>query len=69
MRGDLESAEGVQNILKFFYNFSGLKINPSKCVEESVLEDIQRLTGFERSRLPVRYLGVPLITRKLSFGD
>lgn len=75
VRGDIDSIEGVQNILNFFYNFSGLKINPSKCelytsgISEGIIDEMQRITGFEKGNLPVRYLGVPLITRKLSYAD
>ena len=33
------------------------------------MEVIQQTTRFKLGKLPVRYLGVPLITRRLSVGD
>ena len=33
------------------------------------LEETHKLTGFQISALPVRYLGVPLVTRRLNARD
>ena len=38
-------------------------------VSRQDVEAIQQTTGFKIGKLPVRYLGVPLITRRLSVGD
>ncbi|XP_039033848.1 uncharacterized protein LOC120169815 [Hibiscus syriacus] len=65
----------VLTILDQFYEFSGLKLNSSKCeffttgISSRDLEDIKFLSGFKSGSLPVRYLGIPLITRKLTMKD
>ena len=33
------------------------------------MEEIQKETGFKIGTLPVRYLGVPLVTRRLTTKD
>lgn len=33
------------------------------------MEDILRITGVNMGRLPIRYLGVPLVTRRLTVND
>ena len=33
------------------------------------LDEIQQVTGFKLGNLPVRYLGVPLVTRRLTDKD
>ena len=66
---------GVKNVLKLFYTFSGLKVNCAKCelyflgVRKESLEEIQNYTGFKLGILPVRYLRMPLITRRLTKKD
>ncbi|KAE8670622.1 Phosphatidylinositol 4-phosphate 5-kinase 6 [Hibiscus syriacus] len=58
-----------------FYEKSGLKLNAAKCefytsgISTNILESINKTTGFKQGCLPVRYLGVPLVTRKLSEKD
>ena len=58
-----------------FYIFSGLKLNCSKCdllssgVSGEKLLEIQQATGFKCGKFPVRYLGVPLVTRSLIDKD
>lgn len=75
IKGDLQSVEGIIQILELFYQFSGLKINPAKCeffssgIDEQTIDSIQLVSGFKKGKLPVRYLGVPLLTKKLSFAD
>ena len=74
-RGNLDSIVGIQNVMKQFYLFSGLHLNNSKCelfpsgISRILLSEIQEQTGFKLGVLPVRYLGVPLITRRLSAKD
>ncbi|XP_039053109.1 uncharacterized protein LOC120195048 [Hibiscus syriacus] len=69
--GSLDSVLGVVSVLNKFYELSGLMLNASKTdmyacgVNDGVLEQIKRATGFRIGQLPVRYLGVPLVTRKL----
>ena len=74
-KGNMDSVVGVQNVLKLFYTFSGLQVNCAKCeiyssgVNKENLEEIQSYTGFKLGMLPVRYLGVPLVTRRLTEKD
>jgi hypothetical protein len=72
---NLSSIAVIKNALLEFEQISGLKANPSKsslfCAGVSdemralLLEDLQMKEGL----LPVRYLGIPLISSKLSAGD
>ncbi|XP_039008452.1 uncharacterized protein LOC120136511 [Hibiscus syriacus] len=74
-KGNLESVVGVNTVLDKFYEMSGLKLNAAKCefyasgISTNILEFITKATGFKQGCLPVRYLGVPLVTRKLSEKD
>ncbi|XP_039019838.1 uncharacterized protein LOC120151469 [Hibiscus syriacus] len=74
-KGNVESVVGVISVLDYFYEIYGLKLNAFKCelfavgISSSKLEDIKMITGFNQGCLPVRYLGVPLVTRKLSDKD
>ena len=58
--------------LKVFYTYSGLQLNNANSevfstgIKEEDLLEIQQVTGFKMGTLPVKYLGVPLITRQLS---
>ncbi|GKV49366.1 hypothetical protein SLEP1_g56121 [Rubroshorea leprosula] len=73
--GASSSLSAINNVLTQFYQLSGLKVNYSKseifCCGISS-EEIKKLTaayGFKAGVLPVRYLGVPLITGKLTEKD
>ena len=74
-KGNVESIVGIQNVLKLFYTFSGLQLNNEKSeifsseINGAMMEEIQRVSGFKAGTLPVRYLGVPLVTRRLSMKD
>ena len=75
MKGNKDSIEGVQKILNVFYTYSGLQLNCDKSefycsgVSRDTMNEMQLSTGFKCGSLPVRYLGVPLVTRRLSFKD
>ncbi|XP_039036739.1 uncharacterized protein LOC120173726 [Hibiscus syriacus] len=72
---NLAAARGVTIVLDNFYEMSGLKLNAAKCelyvagISTNILGSITKITGFKQGCLPVRYLGVPLVTRKLSEKD
>ncbi|XP_038997432.1 uncharacterized protein LOC120122379 [Hibiscus syriacus] len=74
-KGSIDSVIGVQVILDHFYSMSGLKLNASKCqiyvtgIPAEQISFIREFTGFNLGTLPVRYLGVPLVTRKLVVND
>ncbi|XP_039070448.1 uncharacterized protein LOC120217415 [Hibiscus syriacus] len=71
-KGNVESVVGVPTVLDKFYEMSGLKLNAAKCefydvgISINILETISKTTGFKQRILPARYLGVPLVARKLS---
>ncbi|XP_038997796.1 uncharacterized protein LOC120122767 [Hibiscus syriacus] len=75
VRGNVESVIGVISVIDKFYELSGLQLNAAKCefyavgIPINITETIHRITGFTHGSLPVRYLGVPLVTRKLSEKD
>lgn len=70
--GDQCSIDKLLEGLFAFSSCSGMQINPQKSqffvanVGAEIIEHIQRTTGFTQGSLPVRYLGLPLITSKLS---
>ncbi|XP_039025453.1 uncharacterized protein LOC120158749 [Hibiscus syriacus] len=74
-KGNIESVYGVISVLDQLYEMSGLKLNYAKCELYIVgitfrnLEHILQSTGFKQGCFLVRYLGVPLVTRKLIEKD
>ena len=74
-KGNLHSIMGIQNILKLFYSYFGLQLNAAKSelfssgIKRDLVDEIQRVTGFKHGVLPVRYLGVPLISKRLTIKD
>ena len=74
-KGSMESIIGIQRVLNLFYTYSGLKLNSNKSelfytgVSRQEMDLIQQATGFQLGQLPVRYLGVLLITKRLSAAD
>ncbi|KAL0844648.1 hypothetical protein Bca101_017894 [Brassica carinata] len=68
----------IENVLKFFEDFaaiSGLKISLEKStlftagLSEAQEGDILTCFPFASGKLPVRYLGLPLLTRKMTVND
>ena len=74
-KGNLELIMGIQNVLRKFYSFSELQLNCEKSeifytgISNELMGKIKQETGFKIRSLPVRYLGVPLITRRLGAKD
>lgn len=70
-----ETVRVVREALDEFTEHSGLTINHSKSalyltgIEDREKEDIERDCGMQLSTLPVKYLGVPLITSRLTHMD
>ncbi|XP_022714585.1 uncharacterized protein LOC111274234 [Durio zibethinus] len=68
----MDSITGIQNILHLFYSYSGLQLNNAKSelfsskIQRQELLEILQETGFKHGTLPVRYLSVALVTRKLT---
>lgn len=65
----------VKSALEMFSSISGLKPNINKStiffrnVNEQVQQSILETLPFKIGRLPVTYLGVPLVTKQLTFTD
>jgi hypothetical protein len=64
-------ALAIQHILGVFSEASGLKTHLQKCSitpifgDETVLRDVQEILQCKIDQFPIRYLGLPLSTRKL----
>ena len=73
--GDCLSASLIKDTLNQFYDFSGLSANNSKSclflagVDEEEGDSIKQILQFSMGSLPLRYLGVPLITTRLRKSD
>ena len=69
------SVQVIMDELNKFENFSGLQVNKQKSaiflagVNDDVKNDILNITGFCLGSLPMKYLGVPLISTRLSHCD
>lgn len=68
-----KSLEGIKVVLSLFSNFSGLKVNYTKseffCNNTSVQQQLAAILGIKVGKLPVRYLGVLLISGRLTAAD
>lgn len=73
--GSISSVAGVFTVLSQFEKMSGLAVNISKTsmfcsgVPRSVLDQLQNRFSLVPGSLPIRYLGLPLCSRKLSIAD
>ena len=69
------SVQVFMDELNRFACFSGLQVNKQKSaiflagVSDEVKNDLLNTTGFSLGRFPMRYLGVPLISTRLTHGD
>ncbi|XP_039068433.1 uncharacterized protein LOC120214662 [Hibiscus syriacus] len=74
-KGSADSVIGVTSVLDIFYEMSGLQINAYKSefhaagMSSGTIETIKQATGFKLGYFPVRYLGIPLLTRKIYEKD
>ncbi|XP_039041009.1 uncharacterized protein LOC120179498 [Hibiscus syriacus] len=74
-KASLDSNVRVKCVLERFYEISGLRLNASKTeifidgVNGNQKALVHEVTGFKIGCLPVRYLGVPLVPRKLTEKD
>ncbi|GJT68149.1 RNA-directed DNA polymerase, eukaryota, reverse transcriptase zinc-binding domain protein [Tanacetum coccineum] len=73
--GDIESVKVIKKSLEEFSGLSGLVPNMQKStiffggLSSIEQQNILNIIPFTIGKLPVRYLGVPLITKKLSVND
>lgn len=69
-KGCTEAILAIKRILRQFYDLPGLKCNPAESefycggISDSMAARMKEVSGFNMGVLPVRYLGVPLITEK-----
>ena len=73
--GTSSSVQVIMDEINKFENFSGLQVNKQKSsiflagVNVDVKNDILDITGYCLGSLPMKYLGVPLISTRLSHCD
>lgn len=71
-RGDIMSVDMMLKVIQNFSQTTGLVVNSSKCkvyfggVDNDTKQKILSLSTFGEGSLPVRYLGVPLSSKKLN---
>ncbi|XP_039060369.1 uncharacterized protein LOC120204345 [Hibiscus syriacus] len=74
-QGNVESVVGILSVLDQFHQISGLKLNSSKSelfaagIPNGIMDKIKRISGFKIGSLHVKYLGIPLVSRKLTDKD
>lgn len=74
-KGDHSSISLMLQGIQLFAATSGLKANPRKSefyscgLSEQEVERIQISSGFQQGKLPFRYLGVPISTKKLNAAE
>ena len=72
---DINSVGILKSCLDRFSQLSGLTINRAKSflylsgINRELQHDIQQQLGFQQGILPVKYLGVPLISTRLTHAD
>ena len=72
--GSVESVNILKKALNKFSGISGLHPNLGKCtmfcgsLDDDTKRDISNTFPFKEGKLPVRYLGVPLVTKKIGIA-
>lgn len=67
-KANVESLEAINGVLTFFAKISGLQVNKDKStqifagIQTQMVEQMKQITGFCLDTLPIKYLGVPLIS-------
>ncbi|XP_058727119.1 uncharacterized protein LOC131598546 [Vicia villosa] len=73
-RGDTNSVQRILKTVQDFSDSTWLVMSPSKCqvfcggMEEETKDSIVQLTGFAEGQLPMKYLGVPITSKRLSIN-
>ena len=74
-KGNGDSVHIIMEELARFEVFSRMQVNDQKSavfmagIDDSVKANILDMTGFSLGSLPMKYLGVPLISARLSHSD
>ncbi|PKI63786.1 hypothetical protein CRG98_015770 [Punica granatum] len=72
LKGSTDSSRVILGIFDRFYKMLGLKLNLAKTelycggLTKDVRQEIFHISGFKVGSLPVRYLGVPLVSGRLT---
>ncbi|KAL0439728.1 UNVERIFIED_CONTAM: hypothetical protein Slati_2455800 [Sesamum latifolium] len=75
MHGNTHSAHFIKDTLAEFATMSGLHVNPNKSqiilskAVQTGRQAILDLLGFQEGSLPIKYLGVPLVSSRLTIAD
>lgn len=73
--GDVVSAAAVLDVLHHFHYVTGRQANVSKSKvfysgeSQSTKEDRSSILGFQLAGLPIKYLGLPLVSTRLKYVD
>ena len=73
--GTTSSVRVIMDELNKFENFSGLQVNKQKSaiflagISDAIRNEMLNITGFSLGRSPMKYLGVPLLSTRLSHND
>ena len=73
--GTTSSVRVIMDELNRFENFSGLQVNKQKGaiflagISDTIMNEMLNITGFSLGKLPMKYLGVPLLSTRLSHND
>ena len=73
--GGVESVNTIKQALNKFSAVSGLHPNLGECtmfcgsLDDETINAISNIMPFKKGKLPVRYLGVPLVTKKIGVAD
>ena len=65
-RGNIGSVTLLNNCCKEFSMASGLRENLEKILQAQEQQEILEELGYTKGELPIRYLGVPLSTKKIT---
>lgn len=74
-KANKESLEAINNTLRRFSKIFGLHVNKEKStqifagVTTKMSEQLRQVTGFTLGALPMQYLGVPLVSGRLSYQE
>ncbi|KAL9816500.1 putative RNA-directed DNA polymerase [Arabidopsis thaliana] len=75
VEGHARSIEGIIRIFQEFASYSGLKISLEKStiyfagISAQIRDQVTTNFPFETGHLPVRYLGLPLLTKRMTASD
>ncbi|KAL0293620.1 UNVERIFIED_CONTAM: hypothetical protein Sradi_6926600 [Sesamum radiatum] len=72
--GTVDSVSTIREVLAEFAALSGLEVNPGKSQiilsrSVSCRQQILETVGFHEGSLPIKYLGVPLVSSRLTIAD